>query len=1173
MLPVMAAVARAAEKTIVVSEQLGKEWEHELVSYPVEFPDGACRPESVRLKGPRGPVACQLSDVVYWPGSRHVKTARLWFVVDELKAMTTEGYVLAYGPQAARSAEPGTDLTVTRKKDAVELGTSRFGVRMPLMEHRFGEGASASDVPGPVVAMRLEDGTWFGGSRLYGDRQIRSVSTNVVAAGPVFAEVAVRYSYVDGMTMDLRAQLAAGDNKVLWDMLVRDPKARPVESEEDWPTDGWHLLLSPGLDPLEVVIYPEAHHSRWGQKEYVRGKWVFQPEDVELAKQEFGELMRLVPWRDWWDETTKICLTFKTESRGPFLALAARDPGSWMEPAAPGTWVRFSDPRVRDKWVPLIHEKDGTVLMKFRASVGWRRWFIGGPQPLLLVPARQGSRQLIFPGTETGVRHRFNEVKEYVLEWERNSDVQYPHLFLSREQLEQTRKRVPADTGAIEQYVQRARADTRETPCSGDSWALQAYLLSGSNETAEETRLVWRLGKNLALLGQYDLMRWVGPPVALFDTLIDSDLVSERQRRVFRAQMAFLGYVLADPAIWSIERGYCSGNPNMSVSYILNLGMVACVIQDHPMAGEWIKPAERMMDKWLGQVGPNGEWYESVTNYAFVSVANMLAFAVAAKNAGYHDYVNDPRMKRLMLYLVKQYTPPDPREGGKRKAGVRALPPSGRSWSGRAWGLAGVMARAIAADDPAYSRVMQWAWLQTGQSREIIQKLSGYETVYQDPTLPAEVPDWGSELFPQVCAILRHGLGTKDEWYLNFVVCLFSDWFESESGAFATIFAKGAPIAARFAGGYAEREELFMSRVHLARRRGTDEERRQRFCHTGERQFTAFSALPRQDYVAADFTIEEPRYINMEWGPLHNMKPVPEWPPVPEEGRGPVGWRRQVLFVKDADPAGASYLVLRDTVTGRQPTMWQFWTISERIGTAEQARDLGRFLADKPGDRIMPYRELKGDRLTAIGQFGVDVEFYIASPSDTPRYTLRWGTSYLALGGFKEYMDLLHLQMPGDGAYFVALYPRRRSEPVPTFETLGEGTVIKVTGGFGSDYAFLSGEPTSASAGDATFRGTAASVQDRKDGLVLSLGAKGEAAYRDVSISCDAPASIRLPHGRRAEVMLPDGHTGTQVRLKLPGDYLLASGTVSGVSLTASAGGLYLLSVPGDIERVVLVPQ
>jgi hypothetical protein len=100
--------------------------------------------------------------------------------------------------------------------------------------------------------------------------------------------------------------------------------------------------------------------------------------------------------------------------------------------------------------------------------------------------------------------------------------------------------------------------------------------------------------------------------------------------------------------------------------------------------------------------------------------------------------------------------------------------------------------------------------------------------------------------------------------------------------------------------------------------------------------------------------------------------------------------------------------------------------------------------------------------------------------------------------------------MPGDGSYNVAFSPRKRNTLAPTFGTLGDGKVIKVSGDFGTDYGFLSAREAPASAEDASFQGTAGSVQDRKSGLVLSLGAKGEVRYNTFGLTAAFPVSLRV---------------------------------------------------------------
>jgi hypothetical protein len=252
------------------------------------------------------------------------------------------------------------------------------------------------------------------------------------------------------------------------------------------------------------------------------------------------------------------------------------------------------------------------------------------------------------------------------------------------------------------------------------------------------------------------------------------------------------------------------------------------------------------------------------------------------------------------------------------------------------------------------------------------------------------------------------------------------------------------------------------------------------------------------------------------------------------------------------------------------------------VDTPDAVRDVAAVLANKPGQKILPARELKGDRFTAIGQLGVDVEYYIASPSDTPRYTLRYG-EHIFDGSNPliqpEYQDLLHLQMPGDGTYFVAFYPRKRDWPAPTFSTLGDGMIIKVTGDFGTDYGFLSALEATAAGEDAQFKGTAGSVQDRKDGLVLTLGARGEVRCREYGVTAEFPVSLRVG-ARELTLEFPAGiqppafqlmqpFPGGTVTLTVPGDWMLAK-PLPGVKLTRTQAGL-VLEVPAGTRTIPLV--
>jgi hypothetical protein len=521
----------------------------------------------------------------------------------------------------------------------------------------------------------------------------------------------------------------------------------------------------------------------------------------------------------------------------------------------------------------------------------------------------------------------------------------------------------------------------------------------------------------------------------------------------------------------------------------------------------------------------------------------------------------------------------------------------GRDCIGGPGGTCGAMAQVTRQTDPQYSAELQWAWEEEGSSYDLAH-LGGFAYVACDKRLPAKQPAWTSEVFPCAGAVLRYGLGTPDEHQVMlYSGDHFAAFYPTQTGSFPNIFAYGTPVAGAFPGSYEYQEGFLTCHVDLAHGVGTMQDRqavygyhgcaqdanmwnwpdgqRARFGeHGGLANVSSFSTLPRQDYAAVDVALHYPRRMGLAW-----KTDLPEWPPVPAQGKPPVDWRRQVLFLKDDDPAKpGNYLLIRDSIKGAngpQPTMWQMWNVSDKIGTPDEVKDVPAFLADKPGNTIVPAHELKGDRFTALGQLGVDVEYYIASPTDTPRYTLRWGTDMIVSTTNKlaqpEYQDLLHLQLPGDGAYYVAFYPRKRAWAVPAFSTLGDGLIIKVSGDFGTDYGFLSALDATAAGDGASFRGTAGSVQNRADRLVLALGAPGEVSYKGYGVAGEQAANLRVGD-RTLTVELPADHSATTLTLTAPGGWALQA-PATGVALTTAARGRYALTVPKEVARVMLTAR
>jgi len=1146
--------ATAGESRIVLKERVNRQWKNELLSYPFEAPEGACHVGSVTLQGPKGPEPVQLSDVELWPKTQMVKTARLWLVAD-LAPLATNTYTVRYQSAPSEADAKRGDLTVATSVKQLEMTTSRFGARLRLGEEKYDPPRTAADVPGPVAALRLgvrpdspqADGTWFGGSRLFGEAELIGWSGRLAASGPVFGQVDYTYRYEDGNTVKLMVRLHEGAAGLYWE----------AEVPEDQPKDGIDIVLSEGLPPLTLLAQREAYNDRPEIRRTKWGAWV----EVPLASYKKELVTNLSPWADWWSTWTQTSVRLRIGEQERELHLASRDPGAWVKPAAPGTmrdWGAW-----QHKLVPLKRGAGGEVFLHVNHAAGVRKWTIEDRAPAFAEERRMSLAQVKAEWPP------LNEVKDWILDWPAG-DQDHPHLFASRDEVQAAWKRMgpEPEPGIISTANYISREKLRPVPSYKDAQAVESHLMTkGDPVISRKVRLVDRVRQHLGALGDFDKMRQTQIVAALYDLMMGTDLITDADKKLFRSQMAFLGYILARPSTWNIERGYRSYNPNMSLSYLLARGVVGCAIPDHPAAREWVTPGLKRAEMWLNEVGPEGEWYESA-HYSQVSAFAMTSFAVTVQRAGFQDLFLNEDLKKWASWLAQIYTPRDPMQGRRNR---RATPPIGRATAGVPWGLFGLVAKATADTDPVYSSHMQWAWAGSDYIRNTACHLGGFEAIYMDKALPMAVPDWTSKLFPQVGPLFRNGVGDKHENYLIVHANTGAGIRPSEFGCLALWFARGVPIVGSFPGGYKERHQLLVSRVipPLSWKEGQPWDDGRFGCSTAVKM-GAFSALPRQDFFSAS-------YVLKGWQGGRYGKPAGpvSWPPVDQAARFPISWSRRMLYVQDDRPDGLNYLVLRDSVTGDKPSLWQMWNVSKEILALEaeedeededKEEDPTAILADKLGEAAVPAHRLQGNRFTAVGRFNVDVDYYIAAPQDTERWTMRMGQRYVDYGvGGQDYRDLLQLRLEGNGDYFVVMFPRFRKEAIPQFDTLGDSAVIKLTGKFGTDYCFLPGKEAEATVKTVTFRGGAGSVQARGKVTVLAIGTAGEVRDGDWGLSAPQAASLRV-EADRLVVNLPYAQKGGgEVTLRVAGKWKLTE-EQKGVKMTAVEGGYRLKLAPGVIS-------
>ncbi len=1103
--------------TIPLRDHLNLGWTNETVSYPVNFQQGACVPASVRLSGPTGSMPVQIYDIGYWTNTTYVQTARIAFVVSTLAPLGSNSYTLTYSPDPAGTPMPDSGLSIEETSGQLLAVTRvatnwvhRPGVLLRTGEAQYDPPIPAADAPAPIIGLRTVDGTNFGGSRLYGTTaSVTSFSAVVLDRGPLFARVRYRYGYSDNTSLMIDVRVDAHEGG--WQTGGESFRVSfDTEVTGGSTNDGWDLMLSPNLPQTALQFLPEAAGGQSGT--YTTNGYKAKA----LANYTTGVVTRLTPWGDWWDEFTQplFYLSYPAGSNSAERLLMVRrtQPGDWIDPGPPAVaqpWEWFTP-----KQVPLLKDADGSLYLRINNAPGRRHWIIAEQTPGMRAPVL--GAQNAMPGEYLP---SLDEVKDMTLSWTDDANGR-PRLFLNATEL--------------------AQAGTEQP-------AALAELNNPSN-----------LRTGLGKFAYFDTMRTPETLIYQYDAMIDNPAqITTTERAYQRARMALMTYRLASPANWSDERGYRSYNENMSIAQALNVGLAACALIDHPQSATWLTYARMRFDAWLNRLDEAGYWNES-SHYARVSISKLIFFAMAMRKAGIHDYFLDPRFQRMGLLYERTLTPPDPLVD----SGKRLSPPLGRGSHSSNWGFGGLFARATHETAAAFSRTSQWSYVATGYGTEMATPNPvGYPKLYPRRDLAVAQPDWSSEMIPAVGPLLRSNVGTSYENYLWLVVKNPTnpdgEWWPSETGAVVSWFARGAPLSRRFGSAPDGNDHgLLMNRVMPAANWSPGTTLPAGFESVNTNDPPVF--LPHMDYINASFELQSP------WTRIQTMpSSTPTFPPVPQAGALPLHWRRQLLWAHDAaSPTGTQYLVFRDTVGGGQPTQWQFWTLSSRI--------------DPPGVPDGGYgtttRLLQGDRFTAYGQFSVDVEYFIAAPTNTPRYTLRdltRGHGYGVNGGnyYAINQDLLHLQLPGDGAYYVALLPRARTETAPTFTAPANGRIIKIAGTFGTDYILMSSSNTSAAVDDVSLAGTAASAQIRPGATTLTLPAAGQAQWLSYGLETAGPAAMTVANSNLT-LRIPSGSAAGSLYVTAPYPCSILSG--AGVVLTPAGSNRVRVSYSAGTTMIVL---
>jgi hypothetical protein len=368
------------------------------------------------------------------------------------------------------------------------------------------------------------------------------------------------------------------------------------------------------------------------------------------------------------------------------------------------------------------------------------------------------------------------------------------------------------------------------------------------------------------------------------------------------------------------------------------------------------------------------------------------------------------------------------------------MPAIGNTYLGERTCLPGWAAWIWRDKDPQYAQAMQWMWQAHGAPRTLgiggaYPGLQGYAGVVLDETIPARAPRWTSELFPEAGAVFRAHFPSDRETYLHYIQGPMHQHYDYDEGSFI-LWGKGQPLCEDF-GYYGRAPAADHSRVD-----------------------DGFPETLGSEGRIREFAAGDVDYLRGERA----------------------GWHRQILFVKDADPLGPNYFVIRDSVLSGREADWRIWVAA---------------------DETPP---LDTNPIRWKGRFEADLVVFFAAPSP-PRAAGEVATRQAGASGFavrESTQRSVRLKLPPDRPLMAVLYPVMKDQPTPQFSALADGRAVKIVSPFGTDYVMLGLEVFRFVGGGVEFEGKAGSVQSRPTGVRLALPRSGRLVFQGKSLDHEA---------------------------------------------------------------------
>ena len=740
-----------------------------------------------------------------------------------------------------------------------------------------------------------------------------------------------------------------------------------------------------------------------------------------------GRAYTLEPWLRWYiSERQGNWIALHDEKS--MLMLAALRPSEWKDPDWKGKAAQLAPV------VAVTAEKD-EVFAELPLGGGSRIWMLGTPARDESLAPLKGQNLRIAPLPQKYlIKHGdfpLEVVKDYVLEWKGDHE-NYPRLFVSKAALPGLRATLKNDPNEVKRWTSQQPIDKYNIDAP-----LQAYFASQDAQLAAaivEKNREWLAAMVDGVLVQNDRVTLgvaphmqsvlLLPTINLADGILGSDAVKPEVRKQMLAQLAFLGYAVNRDDYWSPARGFAA-NPNMTTTVALYQTAFASLLSSHPQAKDWAKRGlSELRHQLYAWSDEDGGWLEA-PHYAMVAFDHMIGAFLMASNAGLSKDLHDDRVRKVMEWLAKISTPRDRRTGG-----FRHYPPIGNTYMGEGTGMFGIVAGLWKDRDPKFAAEMQWMNEEHGSPPVGLfgpfGTFAGYRSLLKSHGVAPKAPSYGSEWFRKTGVVLRHGFGTDRETYLHLIAGSQHEHYDLDSGSIV-LWGKGRLLADDF--GYIGR-------------------------HASQWHSLLRSAAVADDSTMTIDTFAPGKALDYVSG---------------KKG----AWQRQIAFLKDADPAGPTGFLIRDSHGVDDEATWRLWLTAKKV-------------------------TVHANGATVEGEDDVDLEVFFHDAAKLGLKTEETVQKGMGRRDGKEgptetRQTALLATRKGKGAIAVLLWPRLKKEAAPKVTWFADGSGVQIETAAGTDYVFLSDATAKGVSADrkVTFDTQAGAVQQRNKSATLTLGSAG----------------------------------------------------------------------------------